>query len=75
MITTTIATPKITPWMPGKRAPNSACSVSASGIRIIAPITGPQTVPTPPNIVTVRAWAETSMPNTETGVTTSRTTA
>jgi hypothetical protein len=40
-----------------------------------APITGPHTVPTPPNSVTVSAWAETSMPNTDTGVTTSSTTA
>jgi hypothetical protein len=39
------------------------------------PITAPQTVPTPPNMVTTSACAETSMPNTDTGVTTSSTTA
>ena len=39
------------------------------------PMTGPQMVPTPPNRVTVSACADTSMPNTETGVTTSSTTA
>ena len=40
-----------------------------------APMIGPHTVPTPPNIVTVSACAETSIPNTEAGVTTSSTTA
>ena len=29
-----IATPKTTPWMPGIMSPSSACSISASGIRI-----------------------------------------
>ena len=38
-----------------------------------APITGPQMEATPPNRVTTTAWAETSMPNTESGVTTSST--
>ena len=65
----------MTPLMPGRRAPKCACSISLSGIRIAEPITGPHTVPTPPNMVTVSACAETSMPKTETGVTTSRTTA
>ncbi len=36
-------------------------------------MTGPQTVPTPPNIATVSACADTSMPNTDCGVTTSST--
>ena len=36
------------------------------------PISGPQTVPTPPNSTTVSACAEVSMPNTASGVTTSR---
>ena len=53
--------------------PSSAFSVSASGISTTAPITGPQTVATPPNSVTTSAWADTSMPNTESGVTTSST--
>ena len=70
-----IASPKMTPWMPGRHEPASALSVSASGIRITLPITGPQTVPTPPNIATVNACADTSMPNTDCGVTTSSTTA
>ena len=61
--------------MPGSTEPSSACNVSATGIRIAAPITGPQTVPMPPNIVTTSACADTSMPNTDTGVTTSSTTA
>ncbi len=39
------------------------------------PITGPHTVATPPNSVTMSACAEVSMPNTVTGVTISRTTA
>ena len=73
-MTQMMASPKITPWMPGMRAPASALSISASGIRITAPITGPQTVPTPPNIATVSACADTSMPNTDCGVTTSSTT-
>ncbi len=38
-----------------------------------APITGPQTDATPPNKVTTTACAETSMPNTESGVMTSST--
>ena len=62
-------------WMPGMIWPSSACRISAVGIRIAAPITGPHTVPTPPNRVTVSACADTSMPNTDTGVTTSSTTA
>ena len=47
--------------------------ISASGTRMAAPITGPQTEATPPNSVTTTACAETSMPNTESGVTTSST--
>ena len=39
------------------------------------PITGPQTVPTPPNSVTISACAEVSIPKTVGGVTTSSTTA
>ena len=46
----------------------------ASGIRIAAPTTGPHTVPTPPNSVTISACAEVSMPNTVGGVTISSTT-
>ena len=38
-----------------------------------APITGPHTEATPPNSVTTTACAETSMPKTESGVTTSST--
>ncbi len=38
-----------------------------------APISGPQTEATPPKSVTTTAWAETSMPKTESGVTTTRT--
>ena len=68
-----MATPYTTPWMPGRYVPSSACSVSASGTRMAAPISGPQTEATPPNSVTTTAWAETSMPNTESGVTTSST--
>ena len=43
--------------MPGMILPSSACRVSARGISTAAPISGPQTVPTPPNIATVSAWA------------------
>ena len=63
------------PGCPGSGRRASAFRISASGIRIAAPITGPQTVPTPPNIATISACAETSMPNTDCGVTTSSTTA
>ena len=70
-----IARPYTTPWMPGRMWPSSACSVSASGIRIAAPITGPQKIPTPPNSATISACAEVSAPNTVGGVTTSSTTA
>ena len=38
-----------------------------------APINGPHTVATPPNSVTTSAWADTSTPNTLSGVTTSST--
>ena len=75
MITATIAAPNTTPWMPGILLPSSACRISASGIRMIEPITGPQTVATPPNSVTISACAEVSMPNTVGGVTMSSTTA
>ena len=68
-----IATPYTTPWMPGRIFPSSAFRDSASGTRMAAPITGPQTEATPPNRVTTTAWAETSIPNTESGVTTSST--
>ena len=39
------------------------------------PTTGPHTVATPPNKVTISACAEVSTPNTVSGVTTSSTTA
>ena len=61
--------------MPGSFEPSSECRISATGIRMAEPITAPHTVPTPPNMVTTSACAETSMPNTDTGVTTSSTTA
>ena len=67
--------PKTTPWIPGITCPSLAWRASATGIRIDEPITGPHRVPTPPNSVTTRAWAEVSMPNTVGGVTTSSTTA
>ncbi len=70
-----IATPYTTPWMPGRMWPSSACSVSASGMRIAEPMIGPQNVPTPPNSATISACAEVSTPNTVSGVTTSRMTA
>ncbi len=38
-----------------------------------APITGPHTEATPPKSVTTTACADTSMPNTESGVTTTST--
>ena len=56
---------------PGKDAPKCACSVSESGTSSAAPIAAPQAVPRPPNIGMMSACAETSMPNTEAGVTTS----
>ena len=55
--------------------PSSACRISASGISITEPITGPHTVPMPPNSVTISACAEVSIPNTVGGVTMRRTTA
>lgn len=67
-----IASPYTTPWMPGRMWPSSACSVSASGIKMAEPITGPQKIPTPPNRATISACAETSAPKTVCGVTTSR---
>ena len=74
-MTTTIAIPYTTPWMPGMTLPSRACSTSLNGTSTSAPITGPHTVPTPPNIATISACADTSMPNTAGGVTTSSTTA
>ncbi len=70
-----MAMPKTTPWMPGRMSPSSACKVSLTGIRIAAPITGPHSVPTPPNSVTISACEEVRMPKTLSGVTTSSTTA
>ena len=52
-------------------APSSAFSPSASGTSTAAPITGPHRLPTPPNSARISACAETSMPNTLSGVTTS----
>ena len=69
-----IATPYTTPWMPGNIAPSSAFSPSANGTSTAAPITGPHRLPTPPNSARISACAETSMPNTLSGVTTSMTT-
>ena len=68
-----MAAPYTTPWMPGMMLPSWAFSDSASGTRTAAPITGPQIEATPPNSVTTTGWAETSRPNTESGVTTSST--
>src|SRR5207244_3999655 len=67
-ITATIATPNTTPWMPGTTSPSSACRSSPNGTRTTAPITGPHSVPTPPNIATINACADTSLPNTAGGV-------
>src|SRR5712671_2393997 len=61
--------------MPGRMSPSSALSTSASGTSTIAPMTGPHRLPTPPNNARISGWAETSMPNTVSGVTTRRTTA
>ena len=55
--------------------PSSACSTSESGTSTAAPITGPQSVPAPPNSVTIIACAEATSPKTLSGVTTSRMTA
>ena len=74
-ITATIAMPYTTPWMPGMTLPSCACRNSLSGTSTTAPITGPHSVPTPPNMATISACADTSMPNTAGGVTTSSTTA
>ena len=63
------------PWMPGIRWPSSACSTSLSGTSTAAPITGPHSVPAPPNNDRIIAWADVTSPNTLEGVTTSRITA
>src|SRR6185437_3337738 len=73
MVMPMIARPYTTPWMPGRILPSFAFSSSPSGTRIAAPITGPQIDAKPPNSVTTTHWAETSRPNTESGVTTSST--
>ena len=74
-ITAMIATPYTTPWIPGISLPSRAWSSSDSGTSTTAPITGPHTVPTPPNIATISACDDTSIPKTACGVTTSSTTA
>ena len=48
------ATPYTTPCIPGSTLPSCAFKISASGISMAAPISGPQTVATPPNSVTIR---------------------
>ena len=67
--------PYTTPWMPGILSPRFAWSVSLNGMRMAEPISGPHSVPTPPNKATMSACADVSMPNTLSGVTTSCTTA
>ena len=70
-----IASPKTTPWIPGSTLPSFACRISPTGMSITEPITGPHTVPIPPNNVTTSACAEVIMPNTVGGVTMRRITA
>ena len=70
-----MARPKTVPWMPGSLAPMVALSASESGTNKLAPMTGPQAEPNPPNMLTMSAWAETSMPKADTGVTMSSSTA
>ena len=61
--------------MPGSVAPYCAVRNSAIGTSTAAPISGPHSVPTPPNRQTISAWADVNMPNTAAGVTSSSTTA